>query len=222
MVNSVPPYTETAFDYVVVTTKNVPDCHPTVVDLIRPAIVPGKTVVVLIQNGYNIEKPIFESFPQNICLSGVSMITCREVKLAVIQQDGKDQLTIGPFQNPRLSQTSQLQASQEFVGIYNAGGKTCCDYDKNVRYSRWWKLINNSCLNTICALTNLDTGRIRLAGDLVQAVIRPAMEEVRAVAKACGVDLPADVVDCMIEADPLTFYIAPSMLEDARKVRLLK
>ena len=220
VLNRVPEHTGKPFDFVVVTTKNIPDAYPTVVDLIRPAIVPGKTVIVLIQNGYNIEKPIFEAFPQNKCLSGVSMITCRELELGVIDQDGEDQLAIGAFCNPNLSWEDQVQTAHEFVDIYSAGGKTNCNYDADFNFSRWRKLVNNACLNTICALTDLDTGRIRLAGGLVDNLIRPAMQEVLAAARACGVTLPDDLIDFMLEADPLDLYIAPSMLEDARKVFL--
>src|SRR5262245_29968715 len=46
------------FDYVICTTKNVPDVPPTVVDLIKPAVTPGHSVILLIQNGLNIEKPL--------------------------------------------------------------------------------------------------------------------------------------------------------------------
>lgn len=79
VVNSIPAASETEpFDYIVCVTKNCPDIKPTLVDLITPAVTKGHTVIVLIQNGLNIEKPLFEAFPDNICLSGVSMIDSHE------------------------------------------------------------------------------------------------------------------------------------------------
>ena len=68
------------------TIKNVLEFSPNFVELILPAIVPGKTIIVLIQNGHNIEKPIFDALP-NIFLSGVSMIIFKELELGVIDQD---------------------------------------------------------------------------------------------------------------------------------------
>ncbi|KAG9662961.1 hypothetical protein KCU63_g20307, partial [Aureobasidium melanogenum] len=49
---------------------------------------------------------------------------------------------------------------------------------------RWRKLVYNACLNSICALTGLDTGRIRLADGAIDGLVKPAMEEIRAAAKA--------------------------------------
>ncbi len=74
IVNNVPNVSKEALqphDYIVCTTKNVADVPPFLYDLIAPAVTPGHTVIVLIQNGLNIEKPIFAGFPQNIVLSGI-------------------------------------------------------------------------------------------------------------------------------------------------------
>ncbi len=63
------------FDFIVVTTKNIPDVPPTVGDIIAPAVTPGKTAIVLSQNGLNIEKPLIERFPTNPIVSSVSYIS---------------------------------------------------------------------------------------------------------------------------------------------------
>lgn len=219
VVGRVPTATEQQFDYIVVTTKNVPDCPPTVTDLIAPAVIPGRTVIVLIQNGLNIERPIFETFPDNICLSGVSMIGSHEVAHGVIEHEYPDELILGAFHNPRLDEKTEEAAAREFIEMYSAGGKTACTFAENVPYSRWRKLIYNACLNSTCAVTGLDTGRIRMANDTVATLVRPAMEEIRAAAAAAGVQLEADICDTMINLDPLTMYLSPSMLVDVQKVR---
>jgi ketopantoate reductase len=48
------------------------------------------------------------------------------------------------------------------------------------------------------------------------------MEEIRAAAKACGVDLPAEAVQKAIEFDPIEMYLEPSMLTDIRKGNLIE
>jgi ketopantoate reductase len=77
-----------------------------------------------------------------------------------------------------------------------------------------------SCNWTSILQDGLDTGRIRLADGTIDGLVKPAMEEIRAAAKAVGVDLPPDVCDFMINIDPLTMYLPPSMLGDIRKVRV--
>ena len=219
VVNNVPSVSEKKFDYIVCTTKNVPDCPPTLAELIGPAVVPGHTVIVLIQNGLNIEQPMFEAFPDNVVLSGVSLIGSHEISHGIIEHDDNDRVFIGPFHNPRLSAEKEESIAKEFIKLYAAAGKCVCEFADDVPFSRWRKLIYNACLNSICALTGLDTGRIRLAEDSVQTLVKPAMEEIRAAAKASGINLPEDVCDAMINMDPLTMYLPPSMLGDIRKAR---
>ena len=207
------------FKYVICTTKNIPDVPPTVVELIRPAVTPGHSVIVLIQNGLNIEKPLLEAFPQNVVLSGVSFVGSHQISPGEIEQDDNDRISVGAFRNPTLDPQLEDQEAREFCNIYAAGGKCVADYVPDVGFSRWRKLIYNSCLNSICAVTDLDTGRMRLADGAIENLVRPAMEEIRAAAKACGVDLPAHLIDFMIDMDKITYYLMPSMQMDIRKVR---
>ncbi|CAD0015981.1 unnamed protein product [Aureobasidium pullulans] len=221
LTQSVPTADEQRFDYIVCTTKNIPDSSTKVVDLIAPAVIPGHTVVVLVQNGLNIEKPIFERFPQNIVLSGVSMIGSTETSHGVIKHLDPDELLIGAFHNPNLDMEVQHAAAREFIEIYSAGGKTQCEFVPNVPFSRWRKLVYNACLNSTCAITGLDTGRLRIAGSPIKALVRPAMEEIKLAANASGVTLPDDVAEKMMDIlEPISDFFAPSMLVDVRKGNL--
>ncbi|KAI6791532.1 2-dehydropantoate 2-reductase family protein [Hortaea werneckii] len=204
------------FDYVVCVTKNVADVPPPLSDLIRPAIA-DQTVIVLIQNGLNIERPMFAAFPANVVLSGVSMIGASESKPGEIEQGFQDILYVGPFRNPNLEGDKETAAAQAFVRVYGAGGKTQCEFNADVGWTRWRKLVYNACLNPICAITDLDTGRIRLSDGAVEGLVRPAMKEIIAAAKAAGHDLPPTIADDMINMDPLDLYLPPSMLQDLRK-----
>ncbi|KAL2849450.1 ketopantoate reductase PanE/ApbA C terminal-domain-containing protein [Aspergillus pseudoustus] len=217
VVNKIPSHTEQQFDYIVVATKSIADHSPTTAELISPAVSPGKTIIVLIQNGLNIEKPFFERYPHNICLSGVSRIDSHEISPGFIEQVDRDRLIIGAFTNPNLEIAEQEAAAQAFVDIYSGGRKTFCEFTDNVPLHRWQKLVYNACMNTVCAVTGLDTGRIRLAGDTVETLLRPAMEEIVAAAKAAGIKLPQEIVDKTIDTDPLTLYMRPSMLEDVQR-----
>ncbi|KAF1986100.1 putative 2-dehydropantoate 2-reductase family protein [Aulographum hederae CBS 113979] len=209
---SLPPY-----DYIVLATKNIPDIPPTLSSLLFPAVTPSHTAIVLIQNGLNIEKPLLEAFPTNCVLSGISFIGAHETRHGVIEQADVDRLSIGAFRNPNLIREDEEAVAREFVRIYGAGGKTDCVYEADVPYQRWRKLIYNTCLNSICAITGMDTGRIQLQPRLLTTIVRPAMEEVRLAALSCGIALPLDIADTMIAADAIDMYGAPSMLVDIQK-----
>ncbi|KAJ2903517.1 6-phosphogluconate dehydrogenase C-terminal domain-like protein [Zalerion maritima] len=207
------------FNYIVCTTKNIPDVPPALAELIRPAVTPGHSVIVLAQNGLNIEKPLISAFPDNIVLSGVSFCGSHEVESGEILHEDYDEIFIGPFHNPNVEWSAQEAAAKHFVDIYGAGGKTKAHFTADVGFSRWRKLLYNACLNPICALTDLDTGRIQLCEAGANSLVRPAMEEIRSAAAACGFDLPAELVDFMLTLDPIQMYNPPSMQVDLRKGR---
>lgn len=224
VVSSVPEAVKAAaqpFDYVVCVTKNCPDIKPTVVDLIEPAVTPGHTVIVLIQNGLNIERPVFARFPENICLSGVSMIDSHEVEPGYILHEEPDVLYLGFFSNPKLIRENEEKAAKAFIKIYGAAQKTQISFNDDVPWARWRKLVFNATLNPICAITGLDDARIRLAEDLVEGLARPAMQEIISVAKALGHELPKGIADTMINLDPMDLYLKPSMQCDIEKVLYL-
>lgn len=219
--NHIPDASEASllpFDYIVCATKNCPDIKPTLPTLISPALTPGHTVVVLIQNGLNIEKPLFEAFPQNIVLSGVSMIDCHEAESGHIIHELPDLLHLGPFRNPNIDLEDEEAAAQAFIKMYAAARKTECLYCEDVPLARWKKLVFNACLNPICAITGLDDARVRLADGAVEGLVRPVMMEIVATARALGHVLPEDYIDTVTNFDPIDLYLQPSMQYDTEKV----
>lgn len=219
VVDHVPSTKERVFDYIVCTTKNVPDNYPTLTDIIAPAVVPGRTTIVLLQNGINIEKRVFAAFPDNIVLSGISYVRSHEVQPGVIEHVDHDKLILGPFHNKNLLREQEQASARHFGEIYASGRKTSCIYDGDIATARWRKLMYNACLNSICAVTGLDTGRVQQTGSLIDGIVRPAMDEIRAAAKASGVHLPTTITnDVISHLEPIDMHFAPSMLVDVEKV----
>jgi len=217
------------FDFIVCTTKNIPDVPPALTEVIKPAVTPGHSVIVLVQNGLNIEQAIFEAFPTNICLSGVSLMGADELSLGHILENDHDRLFIGPFRNRNIEATKEKAAAEEFVRIYSASGKADCSYQSDVLFVRWRKLMYNAVWNPICALTGMDTSRLRLASGVddpaspINLLVKPAMNEIRSAAlAAANVQLPESLVDSTIECDPLEIFCAPSMFQDMRKKRFIE
>ncbi|EED17640.1 2-dehydropantoate 2-reductase family protein, putative [Talaromyces stipitatus ATCC 10500] len=204
------------FDFIVVTTKNIPDQPPAIAEVISPAVTHGHTIIVLLQNGINIERPLFKAFPDNIVLSGVSMISATETEPGKVRQDDPDILIISPFHNPRISMERESAAAQSFVDLYSASGKASCKLEPDVGTIRWRKLIYNACYNSICAILDMDTTTIRYAKHPVNDLVRPAMWEIWHIAKATGHPLPADIVEEMVDIDTWSFF-KPSMAQDTSK-----
>ncbi|KAF5607461.1 2-dehydropantoate 2-reductase [Fusarium pseudoanthophilum] len=181
------------FDYIVCCTKDIPDIIPTLCDIIAPAVTPGHTAIILIQNGLNIEIPFIHQFPNNVVVSGISRIDAHEVAPGVIEHKRNDVLHIGAFNNPSLHSKVQEAAAKRFVEIYSMGGKTKCLYKPDVGFDLWSKLVYNASFNPICALTRLNTGELQRIGRAVNTLVIPAMEEVMAVAKKAGHELPKNL-----------------------------
>ncbi|RDW90088.1 ketopantoate reductase family protein [Aspergillus mulundensis] len=207
----------TPFDYVVVCTKNIPDIPPTVAEIIAPAVSPRHTSIVLVQNGINIEKPIIAAFPNNVVISGISRMNSSELRPGEIFHQDHDTLIIGAFRNPNLSIEVEHRAAERFTELYNASGKATGEYSKDVQFMRWRKLVYNASYNSLCAITGMDTSKLRLTGSAVTELLLPVMLEVKSVARAAGYQLAADQEDVSLNGDPLDGYFRPSMQQDIEK-----
>jgi 2-dehydropantoate 2-reductase len=213
-----------AYDYIIAATKNIPDVKPTVVDIISPAVTPSKTTVLLLQNGLNIEKPIFEKFPNNTVLSGVSLIGATEVEHGVVRHDDTDDCKVGPFPNPS-STSSTITAHSSTAGAsartlieaYNASSNVTWSYDSDVPFTRWRKLLYNSSFNSVAAMTGMDTARMRMSEFVIDELVLPIMHEIKAVAKAAGSELPDGIEQKIVRVDPTDTAFVPSMGQDAAK-----
>ncbi|GMM27810.1 hypothetical protein DAMA08_005260 [Martiniozyma asiatica (nom. inval.)] len=199
------------FDYIVVTTKNIPDVSP-IEDIIKPAV-SEDTAIVLLENGVGIEKPLFKAFPNHCVISGVTLIGTT-LYTDTVKHVVTDEVEFGPFINPKMDKSLQIEKAKGFVELYaNPGNKT--RYGEDVKYIRWRKLVYNGAINSTCALLNVDIGRLELFGGL-DSITRPAMQEIVDIAKSEGVTLPEDIIEIMIRGDDGEWY-PPSMLVDVRK-----
>lgn len=196
------------FDYVVVSTKNIPEVQKTE-DLVRPLIAKD-TSIVLVQNGIGGEETLMEAFPENHVIGGISMIGSANYG-GKIKHTGPDHLILGTYDK----RPGAAEATERFYEAYNAS-KSKCEVVQNLKYRRWCKLVYNCCYNTTAALTGLDTGRL-LFSDLRETVVAPAMREVRAIAEAeLGEKLPPKIEERMLDSDE-GVYFEPSMLVDVKK-----
>ncbi|GAD97579.1 2-dehydropantoate 2-reductase [Paecilomyces variotii No. 5] len=211
-------HAERPFDYVVVTTKQLPDVY-SVPELIRPVVKANHTAVVLIQNGIDIEVPVISTFPSNPVMSAVSMIGSRTSGENTVIQVGTDVLTIGPHFHDGLDRERQLQSAREFVYMYTAGSRGAgaktaeCILTEDMPVARWQKLLWNATFNTLCAMMRMNVGELQSSGGRTMLLI-PAMHEVYAIAKAVGHPPPEHMIDYYAYRLPDDCLYRPSMLFD--------
>lgn len=207
------------FDYVVVTTKNIPDVEP-VEDMIAPAMAAtllGPTTAVLIQNGLDIEPPVVRRFPGHTVLLGVLMVLSTQHH-GRVSHTYPEKVLIGYHDNGVDSAEHQQRVAQLFIDLYSTD-RNHISYSPLVRTARWAKLVYNASFNLVCALTQLDTGRMVLAGNL-ETLIKPIMHEVVELARLDGCVLPASTIDDMLRStDEDDAWYEPLMLVDARNGR---
>jgi 2-dehydropantoate 2-reductase len=134
----------TVWDFVVVTTKALPDLHDDSSE-IAPLIRSKRTSIVLIQNGVGVEEPHRRRFPDNVILSAVTVISAGQVEPGVVVQHRWTRISIGPYGGDDASRELQqrgTEATETFVRLLKEGGiKDAEAYDEaGLQLVRWHKI----------------------------------------------------------------------------------
>lgn len=204
------------------TTKNIADVPPSIVDVIAPAVTPGHTAILLLQNGLNIERPVIAAYPSNPVLSGITVIGASESPRGTVHHNNYDISYVGPFDNPNIPAEVSAAAAKRFVDMYDACPAVDCSYDADVPFSRWKKLLYNASFNSVAAVLRTDVSRMRAGEHVIDDLVRPVMLEVVAAAAARGVELPPALVEKIITVDLYGSFFKPSMCQDVEKGNLLE
>lgn len=206
------------FEFVFVSTKNVPDGPQPVTASIEGAITPGFTSIILAQNGIDIENEIYAKYPSNPVLSGVTLIGSTNTN-CFVKQTGFDNLSVGCFYHDGIDREWHERQLHKFIGLYS-NEHNSITYDPNVRLTRWKKLCYNASVNSCTAIVGLDVSRATMA-NCKETVMRPAIKEIYKIAKADGYEIPENVENLMINISDGLFY-SPSMLMDVRRNQMME
>lgn len=223
------------FDYIVVTTKNIPDgpIASRVPEVIRPVVESNhsldstkRTNVLLIQNGIDIENDVLETFSKDVynlsLLSGIQLIGSTKIGRGAISQVGQDNLSVGAFDQ---NDSKAVEAAKQFVEMYHNDGRNIVQFDPSVRYSRWRKLLYNAAINTTTALVGLDVPRCLEFGEdkksTAEEIFLPAMKEIIALAGSEGIELDEKYADTFINFSRDIMF-KPSMCIDCEKGQLME
>ena len=199
-------------DYIILTSKVLPDAD--MVNLIKPAV-RANTVIVLIQNGIGIEDALAQAFPNNEILSAIAYIGVSRVAPGKLEHKGAGKLIIGKFGGGESSNCQKLCKEFESAGVP-------AEYTTDIAFYRWKKLLWNVPFNALsviggglltCEMTDKDT---------TEELCKELMKEVIAVAEACNVILPDNLVEENIEYTRNFPPYKTSMLVDCENIRPLE
>ena len=175
-------------DYLLLTSKVLENVDRAA--LIRPAVGP-RTVIVLIQNGVDIEAPIAAAFPGNELLSCLAFIGVGRGGPGQVNHQSLGSLLMGTYPS------GVTPAAQKLAAAFEAG-KISCRLTEDVISGRWQKAVWNAVFNPISILGGvLDTASI-LKTEADQAFVRRSMQEVCDVAKAAGHPQSPNLIEQMI------------------------
>lgn len=161
------------------------------VGLIR-AVVGGDTVIVLIENGVDIEQEIADAFPRNELISALAFIAASRAGGGAIKHHAYGALVIGDYPKGASERTERL------ASFFRQGGVKCT-LSEDIVGARWQKCVWNAVFNPLSVIGGgVDTQAILGSAD-GEAFVRQAMDDVCRVAAANGHTLPDHVVERNIQ-----------------------
>ncbi|HJV82836.1 2-dehydropantoate 2-reductase [Noviherbaspirillum sp.] len=176
-------------DYLVVCVKVVDGTDR--VALMGNAVGPD-TVIVLIENGIEIEAEIAQAFSRNELISALAFVQVSRIAPGKVKHFAFGGLSFGNYPSGLSDRARQLGKLLERGGI-------ACTLTEDVITARWKKCVWNAVFNPISVLGGvLDTGHI-LHAEGGEAFVRRAMEEVAAVAAATGHPLSDSLIGKLLD-----------------------
>lgn len=173
-----------------------------------PNVIAPYGVVVPLLNGLTSEDVVAHYVGASRTVAGVAYMSAGLVEPGVIYAHGNTRVGLSPYRAGQDQDVSRIAALL-------TGAQVPVQQQPEYRAMLWQKMIWNAPFNAICALTRRSAGSCL---DVNEPLVRKAMLEVIAVARADGIALPEQLVDAMVQVTRLEFPLTePSMLQDVRK-----
>jgi 2-dehydropantoate 2-reductase len=169
------------------------------------ALAPGGVAIPLL-NGLDVEEALARVIGAERVIGGVAQLSAAVSGPGRVRLSAGGMVTLAPFLPDQAERTEAL--AQRFAQCFP------CHAERDLARVRWQKLLWNAPFNAVCALTRRRAGEV-LAMPALEALVRRAMREVIAVARAEGVALDDGAIDAMIGITHGVFSgTEPSMLQD--------
>ena len=159
----------------------------TAAESIRPLIRPD-TMLLSLQNGIDNEERIARAVGYTSRLGAVAyVVSAIKAPGVVAQTAGPGKIILGELSGGASARTERLRDVLQRAEI-------TAEVHRDIRVVLWQKFLFICAFSGVTAVTRLPIGTI-LADSVTSALFRGKVEEVEAVARADGIDLPADCVE---------------------------
>lgn len=184
------------YDYVIVTTKALPDLTDDSKDIeaIIGRSAESKTAIVIIQNGIGVEKPYRERCPLNPIISAVTIVSAEKLADGVIRQNRWTRISLGPYSDGYGGKTAEMrelaqrghECATRLAGILMGYGKLRdaeVHDERGLQIIRWHKICINASMNPTAVLSG-ELGNADMVQDSELHIhLKSCMDEVlRAIA----------------------------------------
>lgn len=150
------------------------------------------SIVISLQNGIDNEEKIQRSIPLGRVYGGVAYIYSTVTAPGVItRNEGPSKIVFGPLDGTLSDRATELHKTFKDAGVD-------ADLSATIEQDLWKKFIFINGASGVTALTRLTLGEL-LANPETRALIRSAMEEVLAVARAKRIPLDVNLIDTFFE-----------------------
>lgn len=214
---SLSSYDKEPFDYVIIATKSLGD---TALKGLQNFMSPEKTLLVLFQNGIEIEQPYRKEYHHIPLASAVIRVaSCADGPRHVSIFPGGMRIIVG-LDDKFKHNKSLKHKLQTLLTLSLEGGCSIFKIVDNIQIARWEKMLWNGSLNMLASILDLSTGVLL---DSTEPLARAMMTEIWTIADSVlGAHsdwVPISKVDDLIiwthEVVPREFV--PSTLQDVRK-----
>lgn len=124
------------FDYIIVASK----AFPGTAEMIKDAVTPGKTAIVLAQNGIGIEEDYAKLYPNNTIITGVVYLPVTQVEPGVVHMAPLERFEIGTY--PAKASAEAKAQTQQLSDLWKAGGANAPVFD-DVQPVKWLKVVRH-------------------------------------------------------------------------------
>lgn len=184
--------------------------------LIQQLAAPGAKVLLL-QNGLAVEQALRPLLPEHIHLLGGLCFICvyrKEPGRVVHQAQGM--INIGYHSGPADMAQSQ-SVTQDIIQMFVQASVPSSAMD-SLEHARWHKLVWNMPFNGLSVVLNASTNAL-MGSVEARALLKDLMFEVVKGAKACGHELPEQLVDMLLLGTERIPDYLPSMYHDFEQQR---
>jgi len=216
------------WDFVVVTTKALPDRADDSA-AVAPLVGPG-TALVLIQNGFAVEVPYRARFPAAALVSAVTVVSAEQARPGLVVQNRWTRVHLGPYTDSAAEASSSsapdaelaargAKAAESLAAWLRAGGVRDAEAldEAALQTVRWHKLTINAAFNPTAVLSGGRGAAAMVRDPALRAHLAGVMDEIASAAPAVlGAPFPAGLAgpEQILRSSARNEAGRPSMLLD--------